>query len=93
MSEILSTHTSQLQRCFVKVRYQELQKNVSSGYLFSPKNIKGIRSVEIIYDEKQIGGFSSNLFSVLFLLKVNMNYQGGVVLQNCSTVYQFTKQE
>lgn len=91
MSDILSTHTSQLQRCFVKGRYQELQKNVSFEYLFSPNNIKGIRSVEIIYDKKQAGAFSSNLFSIPFLLKVNMNCQGERVLQNCSTVYQFKK--
>lgn len=76
MSDILSTHTSQLQRRFVKGRYQELQKSVSFEYLFSLNKIKGIRSVEIIYDKKQIGGFSTNLFSVLFLLTVNMNYQG-----------------
>lgn len=58
MSDILSTHTSQLQRCFVKGRYQELQKNVSFEYLFSPNNIKDIRSVEIIYDKNQTGGFA-----------------------------------
>lgn len=80
MSDILSTHTSQLQRCFVKGRYKELQKNVCFEYLSNPNNIKGIRSVEIIDDKKQIGGFSRNLFSVLFLLKVNVNYQGGRVL-------------
>lgn len=77
----------------MKGSYQELQKNVSFEYLLSPNNIKGIRSIEVIYDKKEIGVFSSNLFSILFPLKVNMNYQGERVPQNCSTVYQFTKQE